>query len=52
MYFLEKSAVLFLALFTEMLALKTDEHLASPLGPEQTCAVRCHKQLYRDSIWN
>jgi hypothetical protein len=43
MYFLEKSAVLFLALFTEMLALKTEEHLASSHGPGQTCATCCRQ---------
>jgi hypothetical protein len=26
-----------------MLALKTEEHLASPLGPGQTCAARCRE---------
>jgi hypothetical protein len=30
-YFLKNSAVLFVVLFSKMLALKTEEHLASPL---------------------
>jgi hypothetical protein len=51
-YFLKNSVVLFVALFTEMLALKTEDHLASPLGREKTCAARCHKQFYQDLIWN
>jgi hypothetical protein len=43
MYFLEERAVLFVALFTEMLALKTEGHLVSPLGPGQVCAARCRQ---------
>jgi hypothetical protein len=43
MAFLETSAVLFLALFTKMLALRTEGHLASLLGPGQTCAARCRQ---------
>jgi hypothetical protein len=42
-YFLKKSAVLFLAVFTKMLALKTEGHLLSPLGPGQMCAARCRQ---------
>jgi hypothetical protein len=38
---LKNNAVLFVALFSEMLALKTEHHLASPLGPRQTYAARC-----------
>jgi hypothetical protein len=45
MYFLENSAVLFVALFSEMIALKTEDHSASPLGPRQTCVARC-RQIY------
>jgi hypothetical protein len=40
-YFLKNSALFFfVALPSEMLALKAGDHFALPLGPEQTCAAR------------
>jgi hypothetical protein len=42
-YFLKNSAILFVAFFSEMLILETEGYLASPLGPRQTCAARCHR---------
>jgi hypothetical protein len=41
-YFLKKRRVLFVALFSKMLALEAADQLASPLGPDQTCAARRH----------
>jgi hypothetical protein len=44
----KRARFLFVALCFKMLrvALKSDDHLASPPGPEQTCAARVTKFVY------